>query len=72
MGFNGVQEMTKTTYGLFVIAVVLLVLSAVLEMPIAAGGGALIMLVGLIYAFVVTKRDLERSKYAEPAGDEPA
>lgn len=57
--------MTPITKGIFLVAVALLVLSAIFQMPIAAGGGAVIMLVGLIYAFVVTMRDIERSKYVD-------
>ena len=57
--------MTPVTKGIFLVAVALLVLAALLQMPIAAGGGAVIMLVGLIYAFVVTTRDIERSKSVE-------
>lgn len=57
--------MTPITKGIFLVAVALLVLSAIFQMPIAAGGGAVIMLVGLIYAFVVTMRDIERSKFVD-------
>lgn len=57
--------MTPITKGIFLVAVALLVLSAIFQMPIAAGGGAVILLVGLIYAFVVTMRDIERSKYVD-------
>jgi len=62
--FKGL-DMTKITQGIFLIAVALLVLSAVFKAPVAAGGGAVVMLVGLIYAFVVTKRDVERSQFSK-------
>jgi len=52
--------MTPITKGIFLIAVVLLIVSAIFQMPIAAGGGAVVLMVGLIYAFVVSKRDVER------------
>ena len=52
--------MTPITKGIFFIAVALLVAAAIFQMPIAAGGGAVVMMVGLIYAFVVSKRDVER------------
>ena len=57
--------MTDLTKGIFLSAVVLLVISAVLQAPIAAGGGALLMLVGVIYAYVVTNRDIARAKAIE-------
>ena len=53
--------MTPITKGIFFIAVALLIVSAIFQMPIAAGGGAVVLMVGLVYAFVVTKRDAERS-----------
>jgi len=62
--FKGL-DMTKITQGIFLVAVALLVLSAVFKAPVAAGGGAVVMLVGLIYAFVVTKRDVERSQFSK-------
>ena len=52
--------MTPITKGIFLIAVVLLIVSAIFQMPIAAGGGAVVLMVGLIYAFVVSKRVVER------------
>ncbi len=52
--------MTPITKGIFLIAVALLIVAAIFQMPIAAGGGAVVMMVGLIYAFVVSKRDVER------------
>ena len=64
--------MTKVTYGIFFAAVAMLLLSAVVPLPIAAGGGAVVMMVGLIYAFVVTKRDLENSKYVESSSEDAA
>lgn len=62
--------MSKITYAIFFAAVALLLFSVMFQMPIAAGGGAVIMMVGLIYAFIVTKRDIERSE--ETAEDAPA
>lgn len=53
--------MTELTKGIFLSAVLLLVISAVFQAPIAAGGGVVVMLVGIIYAYVVTQRDIERS-----------
>ncbi len=57
--------MTNVTYGIFLFAIFLLILAVIFQLPIAAGGGAVVMMVGLIYAFVVTKRDFERSKYVD-------
>jgi len=54
--------MTTLTKAIFLAAVVLLVLAVVFQTPIAAGGGAVVMLVGLIYAYIVTRRDQERAK----------
>ncbi|GGC34596.1 hypothetical protein GCM10011371_22390 [Novosphingobium marinum] len=53
--------MSKTTQGIFLVAVLLLVLAAMFETPLAAGGGAVLMMVGLIYAYVVAKREAERA-----------
>jgi len=54
--------MTNLTKGIFISAVLLLVLSAIFQAPIAAGGGAVVMLVGIIYAYIVSKRDEERAR----------
>jgi len=56
--------MTNLTKGIFISAVLLLVLSAIFQAPIAAGGGAVVMLVGIIYAYIVSKRDEERARTA--------
>lgn len=57
--------MTELTKGIFLSAVLLLVISAVFQAPIAAGGGVVVMLVGIIYAYVVTKRDIDRESPVE-------
>lgn len=61
--------MSKTTLYLFLAAVVLQVLAVFFQVPFAAGGAGVVMLVGLIYAYVVTKREEERGelKPSEPA-----
>jgi len=53
--------MTKTTLAIFLTAVALLLLAVLLEMPFVAGGGGVLLMVGLIYAFVVARRDAERT-----------
>jgi len=57
--------MTNLTKGIFLSAVLLLVIAAIFQAPIAAGGGVVVLLVGLIYAYVVTKRDEARAASGE-------
>lgn len=58
--------MSKTTLYLFLVAVVLQVMAVFFQVPYAAGGAGVVMLVGLIYAYVVTRREEERGEL-EPA-----
>ena len=57
------SDMTKTTLFIFCAAVLMLVVAAALNLPQLAGTASLLMLSGLVYAFIVMKRDIERSKY---------
>ncbi len=54
--------MSKTTLYLFLAAVVLQVLAVFFQVPFAAGGAGVVMLVGLVYAYVVTKREEARGE----------
>lgn len=51
--------MSKISLAIFLAAVALIVLAVALEMPFVGGGGGMLLLVGIIYAYVVTKRDAE-------------
>lgn len=59
--------MSRTTQTIFLAAVVLLVLAVINHMRFVAGGSGLVLLVGLIYAYVVSRRDEER-KQAQASG----
>ena len=54
--------MSRITYTIFFAAVALLLFSVIFQLPIAAGGGAVVMMVGLIYAFIVTKREIGQAE----------
>jgi len=56
--------MSKTTIGILAAAVGLILLSTLFGAAFVAGGSGVVLLVGLIYAFVVTKRELERADKA--------
>lgn len=53
--------MSKTTLGIFVASVALLFVALLADNTFIAGGSGLVMLVGVIYAYVITRRDEERA-----------
>ncbi|RIV85927.1 hypothetical protein [Aurantiacibacter zhengii] len=60
--------MSKVTLGVFIAAIALIVVAVALDSAVFAGGSGIILMVGLIYAFVVARRDAERGEVARPAG----
>ena len=57
--------MSKTTLYIFLAAVIMLVLAVVFNLPFAAGTAGLLMLIGVIYAYVVAKRDFSAPQSEE-------
>ncbi|TIX49558.1 hypothetical protein [Alteraurantiacibacter aquimixticola] len=54
--------MTKTTLSIFLAAVTLLLLAVVMDVPpFVTGGVGVLFMAGLVYAYVVSKRDAERA-----------
>lgn len=53
--------MSKTTLGIFLASVAMLFIALLVNSTFVAGGSGLVMLVGVIYAYVVTRRDEERA-----------
>ena len=53
--------MSKTTLGIFIASVAMLFAALLVDNTFIAGGSGLVMLVGVIYAYVVTRRDEERA-----------
>lgn len=56
--------MSKTSMALLAIAAALVTLATYLELPFAAGGSGVLLLVALGYAYVVAKRDVTLLSYA--------
>lgn len=54
--------MSKTIQGTLIAAVLLIIIATILDSTLVAGGSGVVLTVGLLYAFVVNKRDIERSK----------
>ncbi|MEO5705755.1 MAG: hypothetical protein ABIT10_13325 [Alteraurantiacibacter sp.] len=52
--------MSNTTLGIFLGSVALLFMALLVGNTFVAGGSGLVLLVGVIYAYVVTRRDEER------------
>lgn len=52
--------MSKTIQGTMIAAVLLIVIATTFNATFVAGGSGVVLLVGLIYAYVVSQRDLER------------
>ena len=52
--------MSKVTLTIFLVAVAVLVIALLTRSTALGGGSGVVMLVGLIYSYVVTLRDLER------------
>jgi hypothetical protein len=57
--------MSNTTLGIFLGAVALLFMALLVGNTFVAGGSGLVLLVGVIYAYVVTRRDEERAVAAQ-------
>ena len=57
--------MSKTILGTLVAAVLLIVIATIFGSVIVAGGSGVVLMVGLIYAYVVSKRDIERGEAIE-------
>jgi preprotein translocase subunit SecY len=54
--------MSRTTFGIFIASVVMLFVALLADNTFIAGGSGLVLLVGVIYAYVVTRRDEERAR----------
>ncbi len=63
--------MSNTTLGIFLAAVALLFVALVTGNTFVAGGSGLVLLVGVIYAYVVTRRDEERAAANVSGGQIP-
>lgn len=57
--------MSNTIQGTLVAAVMLIIIATLLDSTFVAGGSGVVLMVGLLYAFVVNKRDIERSESIE-------
>jgi len=57
--------MSKLIQGITIVAVLLIVVSTIFNSLWVAGGSGLVLLVGLIYAYVVSTRDLIREQIFE-------
>lgn len=62
--------MSKVSLGALLAAVALVVLAVVFDVPFMRGGSGVILLVGLIYAYTVAKREVELLTYAVSHRDE--
>ncbi len=67
----GKLGMSNTTLGIFLGAVALLFLALLAGNTFIAAGSGLVMLVGVIYAYVVTRRDEERTAANASGGQIP-
>ena len=56
--------MTKSSLGLLVLAMALVTAATYFELPFAAGGSGVLLLVALGYSYVVAKRDMKLLSYA--------
>lgn len=56
--------MSKTIQGILFAAILLLLVATIFNSAFVAGGSGIVLLVGLAYSYVVTKRDMD---FAEPA-----
>lgn len=55
--------MSKRMQAILISAVLLIVLAVLFNSAFVAGGSGLVLLVGVIYAYVVTKRELGREEH---------
>ncbi|WP_209347772.1 hypothetical protein [Pontixanthobacter sp. CEM42] len=56
--------MSKTIQGTLVAAVLLIVIATLFNSTFVAGGSGVVLIVGLAYAYVVSKREVERGEVA--------
>jgi drug/metabolite transporter superfamily protein YnfA len=61
-----------TTLGILFAAIALIIISVAFGANFVAGGGGVVLTVGLIYSFVVTKREIERGDQAAAQAAQPA
>jgi len=54
--------MSKTIQGTLIAAVLLILVATLFNSAFVAGGSGLVLLVGLIYAYVVSKREFDRGE----------
>jgi len=54
--------MSKTIQGTLIAAVLLIAIATIFNSTFVAGGSGLVLLVGLSYAYVVSKREVERGE----------
>ncbi len=64
--------MSMTTLGILFAAIALIIISVAFGANFVAGGGGIVLVVGLIYSFVVTKREIERGDLAAADIVQPA
>lgn len=57
--------MSKTIQSTLIAAVLLIVIATIFNSTFVAGGSGVVLIVGLAYAFVVSKRDLDRDQGIE-------
>ena len=54
----GRRIMSKVTLGILFAAIGLAIVATYFELSVVSGGSGVVLVVGLIYAFVVTKREI--------------
>lgn len=54
--------MSKTTQATLIAAVLLIVIATIFNSTFVAGGSGVVLLVGIAYAYVVSKRETERGE----------
>ncbi len=54
--------MSKTILATLIAAVVLIVIATIFQSTFVAGSSGLVLMVGLIYSYVVAKRDADRGE----------
>jgi len=64
--------MSKTTFAILFASITLIIAATLLGASFVAGGGGVVLTVAIIYAFVVTKREIERGDHAAQSSVLPA
>ena len=59
---NSGHIISKTIQGTLIAAVLLILVATLFNSAFVAGGSGLVLLVGLIYAYVVSQREVERGE----------